>query len=633
MEIRKLEPAEIPAAVSLIWETFLVFDAPDFAPEGVAAFRAFLDDAAGLRALKFFGAFADGELRGVLAADGGLGHICCFFVSAPWQRQGIGRRLWEHLRAASPAACITVHASPYAVPVYRALGFAPSGGRRMEDGMPYTPMTCALRPSACGAATHKKQEAYTMQTGFMTEEFLLDTETARRLYHTYAEQLPIIDYHCHVSPREIWEDRHFSNIAEAWLEADHYKWRAMRSNGVPEEKVTGAASPREKFDAYAAMMPKCIGNPLYHWTHLELKRYFGFSGCLSEKTADEVWQLCEERLRQPDMGVRGLIRRSGVEVICTTDDPADTLEYHEKLAADQSFATKVLPAWRPDKVIHLDAPGFADYMEALGKAAGMEIADFSSLLEALRGRMDYFARRGCVASDHSLGYAFFRPAGLAAAEAAFQKALEGKALTPEEREGYQTELLLFLGREYGRRGWVMQLHLGPVRNASSRMFRSFGPDAGCDCMGPALDSRPLAAFLDALDKELLLPKTILYSLNPNDNALLGSLIGCFQHSDEAHPALPGKIQQGSAWWFNDSLEGMREQMRTLASTSLLGNFVGMLTDSRSFLSYTRHEYFRRILCGLLGRFVEEGLYPADEEALGRIAADVSYYNAKRYFGF
>ncbi|MCI8359716.1 MAG: glucuronate isomerase [Clostridiales bacterium] len=472
-----------------------------------------------------------------------------------------------------------------------------------------------------------------MAAPFMNEDFLLDTETARRLYHDYAEALPIIDYHCHVSPKEIWEDRRFGTITDAWLEADHYKWRAIRSNGAAEEKVTGSASAREKFDAFAAMLEKAMGNPLYHWTHLELKRYFGYDGCLSSKTADEVWNLCNAKLKEPGMGVRGLIEQSGVEVVCTTDDPADSLEYHEKLQKDQSFAVRVLPAWRPDKAVHLNADGFTGYIAALGEAAGMEIDSFDRLLGALSRRMDFFAGMGCRASDHSLGYAFYRPTGKETADGIFQKALRGEDLTLEEIEGYQTELLLFLGREYGRRDWVMQLHLGPVRNASRRVFQSVGPDAGCDCMGPALDSRPLAAFLDSLDGDGLLPKTILYSLNPNDNALLGSLIGCFQHSDGSRPAVPGKMQQGSAWWFNDTLEGMREQLRTLASTSLLGNFVGMLTDSRSFLSYTRHEYFRRILCGLLGRWVQEGLVPADYDLLGGLVSDVSYYNAKRYFGF
>ncbi len=468
---------------------------------------------------------------------------------------------------------------------------------------------------------------------FLDEDFLLDTETARLLYHTYAEGLPIIDYHCHVSPKEIWEDRRFATITDAWLEGDHYKWRAIRSNGVPEEAVTGGADPRTRFDAFAALMPKAVGNPLYHWTHLELKRYFGFEGCLWEKTADQVWELCNKKLREPDMGVRGLILRSGVEVICTTDDPADSLEYHEKLREDQSFPVKVLPAWRPDKAIHLTAADFPEYIARLGRAAGMEIRTLADLRDALSARMDFFARMGCLASDHSLGYAFFRPAGEKEADSIFQRALAGDSLAPEEIEQYQTSLLCFLGREYGRRGWVMQLHLGPVRNANTRIFERLGPDAGCDCMGPALDSRPLAAFLDELDRDGLLPKTILYSLHPGDNALLGSLIGCFQNSDREHPAPPGKLQQGSAWWFNDTLDGMREQLRTLASTGLLGNFVGMLTDSRSFLSYTRHEYFRRILCGMLGRWAEDGLCPADPEMLGRLVTDVCHDNAARYFGF
>lgn len=463
---------------------------------------------------------------------------------------------------------------------------------------------------------------------FMDEDFLLHSDTARILYHNYAKKMPIIDYHCHVDPKEIYENRRFNNITEAWLEGDHYKWRAIRSNGVDESLITGESDPKDRLKAYAAIMPKCIGNPLYHWSHLELKRYFDYDGILSLDTFDDIWDVCQLKLSEPQMSVRGLIKQSGVKLICTTDDPADSLEYHRLIAEDNSIDCKVLPAFRPERSMALHLSDFAEYINRLGESSGVNVTSFAGLRSALSSRLDFFAFHGCVASDHSLSYAFYRPANPAKIEEVFKKALNGESVLKEETEIYQTALLVFLGREYARRGWVMQLHMGPVRNTRTNIWERIGADAGCDCMGPALDSRPLAAFLDALDRDGLLPKTVLYSLNPNDNAMLGTLIGSFQSGDAI-----GKLQHGSAWWFNDTLQGMKDQLTSLASTSLLGNFIGMLTDSRSFLSYTRHEYFRRILCDLIGGWVEDGLYPADIEGLGRLIEDICYNNTKNYFGF
>ncbi len=463
---------------------------------------------------------------------------------------------------------------------------------------------------------------------FMDRDFLLSTETAKKLFHNYAETMPILDYHCHINPQEIAENRQFNNITEVWLGGDHYKWRQMRSNGVDEYYITGDAPAREKFQKWAETLEKLIGNPLYHWSHLELQRYFGYTGHLNGETAEEVWNLCNEKLAQPDMSVRGLIKRSGVTLICTTDDPVDTLEWHEKLKADDTFDVQVLPAWRPDKATNIEKATFLPYMQKLGEVSGIEIKTFADLKAAITKRMAYFAERGCRVSDHGLDYVIHVPAAEDEIEAIFAKALAGKALTADEVAKYKTAFMLFLGREYHRLNWVMQLHYGCKRDNNGLMFAKLGPDTGYDCINNYAPAEQLADFLNALVTTDELPKTILYSLNPCDNAVIGTVLGCFQDSSAV-----GKLQQGSAWWFNDHKTGMTEQMISLANLGMLSNFVGMLTDSRSFLSYTRHEYFRRILCDLIGTWVENGEYPDDEKALEKIVKGICYNNAVRYFGF
>lgn len=463
---------------------------------------------------------------------------------------------------------------------------------------------------------------------FMDEDFLLDTECARYLYHRYAEGTPILDYHCHIDPKEIAQDKKFGNITKLWLGGDHYKWRQMRSNGVEEYYITGAAPDREKFQKWAETLGRLIGNPLYHWSHLELKRYFGYDGCLNGETAEKVWQLCNEKLREPQMSAKGLIRQSGVSLICTTDDPADSLEWHKKIKEDKGFRVRVLPAWRPDKAMQIEAEGFFLYIRKLEETCGVSIRSFADLKDALSVRMDYFHNMGCRVSDHGLDYVTHTPLPEEKTEAVFQNALEGKCLGSTECAGYKTALLHFLGREYSRRGWVMQLHYGCRRNNNKAMLAALGPDTGFDCIGDYAPVSQLAGFLDGLAGEGELPKTILYSLNPNDNAAVGTLLGCFQDGSVA-----GKIQQGAAWWFNDHKDGMRRQMTSLANLGMLAHFVGMLTDSRSFLSYTRHEYFRRILCGLIGGWVENGEYPFDEKALEEMIKGICYRNAVNYFQF
>lgn len=461
---------------------------------------------------------------------------------------------------------------------------------------------------------------------FMDEHFLLTNSAARILFHDYAAKQPIIDYHCHINPTEIADDHHFSSITEAWLGGDHYKWRIMRANGVPEEKITGSAPAYEKFIAYAASLSRAIGNPLYHWSHLELQRYFGYEGILNEKTAPEVWELCNEKLKT--LSVREMIRVSNVETIVTTDDPIDDLAAHRRIQEEGTCSAAVLPGWRPDKAANIAKPGFVAYLGKLSAAAGIEIHRVDDVREALSKRMDYFEALGCKVSDHGLDAIPFAPGSEKLAEEALQTALSGGTVTPAQEEAYQFAILRFLGREYAKRGWVFQFHYGAVRNTNARMFAKLGPDTGYDCIGAPGNAAKIAGFLDTLEQDGSLPKTILYSLNPNDNAMLDSIIGCFQGSE-----IPGKIQHGSAWWFNDTKTGMEEQLTSLANLSVLGNFVGMLTDSRSYLSYTRHEYFRRVLCNLLGQWAESGQLPADPAALGGIAADISYNNAKRYFGF
>lgn len=463
---------------------------------------------------------------------------------------------------------------------------------------------------------------------FMDEDFLLETETAVKLYHGYAEKMPIMDYHCHIAPQEIYEDRHFDTITELWLGADHYKWRLMRWAGIEERYITGDASDKEKFMKWVQALEGAVGNPLYHWCHLELQRYFGYYGVLNARTAEEVWNLCNAKLRQEDFGARNLIRRSNVTLLCTTDDPADSLEWHRKLAEDKNFKVKVLPAWRPDKALAIGKEDYKEYLLKLEEAAGMKIDSFTELMAALDKRMDYFASMGCKVSDHGLPYVMYAPACIEEAERIFLRRLEGSMPAPAEEAQFMTACMLELGRKYHEKNWVMQLHYGVKRDNNKRLFRAVGADAGVDCIDNYTPSAQLADFLNALDETAQLPKTIVYSLNPIDNAAIGSVIGCFQGD-----GCIGKVQQGSAWWFNDHKNGMEEQLKCLAASGLLSSFIGMLTDSRSFLSYVRHEYFRRILCNLIGGFVERGEYPDDEETLGEMIERICYHNAMAYFGF
>ena len=461
---------------------------------------------------------------------------------------------------------------------------------------------------------------------FMDKDFLLSTETAKKLYHEYAAVMPVLDYHCHLNPQEIYEDRKFDNITQVWLGGDHYKWRQMRSNGVEEKYITGDAPDREKFQKWAETLEMAIGNPLYHWSHLELKKYFGYEGYLCGDTAEEVWNLCNEKLK--DLSARKLIQMSNVTLVCTTDDPVDSLEWHKKIAEDETFDVQVLPAWRPDKAMNLEKADYLDYLARLSEVSKVKVDSFASLIAALKNRMDFFAERGCSISDHGMEYVMYAPASEEEIEAIFAKRLAGEKVSREEELKFKTAYMVALGKEYHKKNWVMQLHSGVKRDNNSSIFNKLGPDAGIDSISNYTPSAELADYLNALAATDELPKTIIYSLNPIDNAAIGTTIGCFQSSEAI-----GKIQQGSAWWFNDHKTGMTEQMTSLASLGLLGNFVGMLTDSRSFLSYTRHEYFRRIMCELIGGWVENGEYPADYKTLEKIVKGISYNNAVRYFGF
>ncbi|MBP3602549.1 MAG: glucuronate isomerase [Lachnospiraceae bacterium] len=463
---------------------------------------------------------------------------------------------------------------------------------------------------------------------FMDKDFLLSTETAKTLYHEYAAKAPILDYHCHINPAEIANDRKFENITQVWLGGDHYKWRFMRSCGIDEHYITGNASDKEKFMKWAEVLGKAIGNPLYHWSHLELQRYFGYYGTLNKNTAEEVWNLCNAKLAEPSMSVRNIIKSSNVTLICTTDDPVDSLEWHEKIASDETFDVQVLPAWRPDKAMNIEKADFIDYIEQLSSVSGTAITSFSSLKDALIKRMDFFASRGCSVSDHGLEFVMYYPADEATVEKIFAKRLSGETLNKEESLIYKTAFMIFMGKECNRHNWVMQLHYGCKRDNNKFMYQKLGPDTGYDCISNYAPADQLADYLNALIETNELPRTILYSLNPGDNEVIGTILGCFQDSTAV-----AKIQQGSAWWFNDHKIGMQNQMLSLASLGNLSGFVGMLTDSRSFLSYTRHEYFRRIMCDLIGKLVENGEFPADMEVLSEIVTNISYNNAVRYFKF
>ena len=473
---------------------------------------------------------------------------------------------------------------------------------------------------------------------FMDKDFLLETETAKHLYHDYAAAMPLVDYHCHISPQEIYENRKFDNMVEVWLGGenpdgtyfgDHYKWRVMRSNGVNEEYITGSKPAYERFEKFVEALEMAIGNPMYHWCNLELRQFFGFNKPLTLETAKEAWDFCNDKLRNdPSMTVRGIIEKANVAMIGTTDDPIDTLEWHQKIAADPTIKVKVCPSYRPDKAVNINKAGFVEYIGKLAASVGKDkLSSAQEVRDALVERLEFFAENGCRASDHGLDYVPFRLGTDEEIEAAFQKAMNGEAVTLEEAEKYQTSIMLCLGRAYHRLGIVMQLHYSCLRNNNTRRFQKMGPDTGFDMIAQNTCGGAAAQFLDALDLNNECPKTILYSLNPADNEQLGTLLGCFQ-TDE----IPGKIQHGSAWWFNDTKTGMEEQMKSLANLGLLGNFVGMLTDSRSFLSYARHDYFRRILCNLIGKWVENGEYPNNDASLKKIVQGISCNNAIRYFG-
>ena len=463
---------------------------------------------------------------------------------------------------------------------------------------------------------------------FMDKNFLLQTPTAQKLYFDYAATTPVLDYHCHINPQEIYEDRKFENITQVWLGGDHYKWRLMRSCGVDERFITGDAPDEEKFLKWAEVLGKAIGNPLFHWSHLELQKYFGYTGVLNQKTAEKVWELCNQRLAEPDMTVRNIIKQSNVTLICTTDDPVDSLEWHKKIADDPTFTIQVLPAWRPDKAMNIEKAAYQEYLAQLADVSGIKIATFADLCKALCVRMDFFTSMGCSVSDHGLEYVMYAPASKEEIESIFAKRMGGASITRKEELKFKTAFMVFAGKEYAKRNWVLQLHYGCKRDNNTPMFEKLGPDTGYDCINNYAPSSEIADYLNALNSDGHLPKTIIYSLNPNDNQAIGTILGCFQDSSAA-----AKIQQGSAWWFNDHKTGMQDQMISLANLGNLSGFVGMLTDSRSFLSYTRHDYFRRILCNLIGDWVENGEFPADYEILEEIVRGICYKNAVNYFGF
>ncbi|MBP3327714.1 MAG: glucuronate isomerase [Clostridia bacterium] len=465
-----------------------------------------------------------------------------------------------------------------------------------------------------------------MAKEFMGKDFLLNNEPAIKMFEA-ADKMPIFDWHCHLSPKEIYENAQPADIAWLWLAGDHYKWRAMRSCGVDEKYITGDATGYEKFKAFAGIMPNLIGNPMYHWCHLELRRYFGINDILCAKTADDIWNRANAAIKAGGFTPRELIEKSNVSHLCTTDDPADSLEYHVLLAKESDFKCKVLPAFRPDKALGIDLPAWRDWLKAMEKCVGRSIDGFEALCDALNERIEFFASLGCCASDHAFAYVPYEKATAEELDCIFAKVKNGGEASVVEADKFKTALLAFLAEKYSDKGWVMELHIGPMRNNNTLMFNRIGPDAGFDSIDDREIAGKLSRFLDSLAVKEKLPKTVLFTLNPKDNYVLGAMLGNFQNSDAE-----SKIQFGSAWWFNDNIDGMREQMKALGNLGALGKFVGMVTDSRSFLSYPRHEYFRRIMCGLLGDMVENGLYPFDEKAVCKIAEDISYNNAAKYFG-
>jgi glucuronate isomerase len=464
-------------------------------------------------------------------------------------------------------------------------------------------------------------------SGFMQEDFLLSGEFARRLYHEFAAGQPIFDYHCHLPPQQIAEDYRFKNLYDIWLKGDHYKWRAMRANGVPEALITGNGSDREKFAAWASTVPDTIGNPLYHWTHLELRRPFGITDTLlSSETAEEIWSRCNALLAQDAFSARGIMQQMNVKMAGTTDDPVDDLRYHRLLAEDASFTVKILPGWRPDKALNLEAGGFCDYLQKLAAVSDTDIVRFDDLRQALSRRLDHFAAHGCKIADHALDIVLYADADEATLDGILARRLAGKSPNELEIAQFKTAVLVWLGAQYAQRGWVQQYHIGALRNANSRQFARLGPDVGYDSVNDAPIAVPLARLLDAQHRKDALPKTILYCLNPRDNEVIATMAGNFQGE-----GAPGKMQFGSAWWFNDQKDGMTRQLTQLAQMGMLSRFVGMLTDSRSFLSYTRHEYFRRLLCETIGGWVDNGEAPADLNLLGKMVENICFNNARDYF--
>jgi glucuronate isomerase len=461
---------------------------------------------------------------------------------------------------------------------------------------------------------------------FMDKDFMLSTETAKVLYHEAAENMPILDYHCHLSPKEIAENIAFRNVGHLFLGGDHYKWRAMLAFGIPEKLIRGDGDDKDKFFAFAKMLPHTIGNPLYHWTHLELKRVFGIDTVLNEKTAPEIWVKCNALLATENFRAQRLIDKFSVDTLCTTDDPIDDLRWHRQIAKEGTLKAKVLPAFRPDKAVNVERAGFAEYILKLSTVSGIAIRDTQDVINALNKRVAFFHEAGCRVSDHALDTVPFADVKMKKADRALKDSLEGETVSPEDAAHYRTALLVALGEMYHQHGWVQQYHIAAMRNNNTRIFKANGPDVGFDSILDEPIAYNLSRLLDAQDKKDSLPKTILYSLNPAANAVIGAMLGNFQQS-----GIPGKIQMGSAWWFLDQRDGMSEQMKTLANMGLLSRFVGMLTDSRSFVSYPRHEYFRRILCDTIGTWVENGEYPNDVEFLKNMVRDICFDNAKQYF--
>ncbi|WP_059104637.1 glucuronate isomerase [Shouchella shacheensis] len=460
---------------------------------------------------------------------------------------------------------------------------------------------------------------------FITEDFLLYNETAKELYYNFAKDLPIIDYHNHLNDAEILEDKNYSNLSEIWLAGDHYKWRAMRANGVEEAYITGEKDDYEKFLAWAKTVPNTFGNPLYHWTHLELLRYFNIDTVLDEASAPAIWKETKQKLATPALSVRSLLKKENVEFLGTTDDPTDDLENHQKMM-DENYECKISPSFRPDNGLAIEKDEFISWVEKLARVGDSSIEKYDDFLDALAKRVDFFDEMGCRSSDHGINVMFYEEATHDETAAIFEKRFKGEKLTEVEIEQFKTYTLLTLGELYAGKGWAMQLHIGPLRNNNTRMFNKVGPDSGFDSIGDRMVADKLAKFLDALEVKEKLPKTILYSLNAKDFNVLAAMAGNFQNAE-----VPGKIQFGTAWWYNDTIDGMEDQMKTLANIGLISNFIGMLTDSRSFLSFSRHEYFRRILCNLLGSWVEEGKVPNSRALLEKYVRGICYENAKRYF--